>query len=221
MPSLLIDGKEIMANPDEKILWVALRSGIYIPHLCSIEEAELSFGGCRLCLVDIEVDGKREMVTSCSEPVKEGMKIYTNTEKINRMRQTAFELIMTDHHIDCGKCAKKKECELIKIASFLKMKLKPKQLRSLVRDLPVDDSHPLFAFDPNKCVKCGKCVWLCQKKGKSFLNFAYRGFGMIISTFDGIPLSSTECESCLECVMVCPTGALYFKETGRKEDGRN
>jgi len=221
MPSVLIDGKEIIANPGEKVLWVALRSGIYIPHLCAIEEAELPFGGCRLCLVELEVDRRREMVTSCSEPVKEGMKIYTDTEKVTRMRRMAFELIMTDHHIDCGKCAKEKECELIKIASFLKMKLKPKKLRSLVRDLPVDDSHPLFAFDPNKCVKCGKCVWLCQRKGKSFLNFAYRGFGMIISTFDGIPLSSTECESCLECVMVCPTGALYFKETGRKEDGRN
>jgi formate dehydrogenase major subunit/NADH-quinone oxidoreductase subunit G len=221
MPSVLIDGKEIMANPGEKILWVALRSGIYIPHLCAIEEAELSFGGCRLCLVDIEVDGKREMVTSCSEPVKEGMKIYTNTEKINRMRQTAFELIMTDHYIDCGNCVKKKECELIKIASFLKMKLKPKKLRSLVRDLPVDDSHPLFAFDPNKCVKCGKCVWSCQKLGKSFLTFAYRGFEMVISTFDGVPLSSTGCEVCLECIKICPTGALYFKETRRKEDGRN
>ena len=221
MPSVLIDGKEIMANPNEKILWVALRSGIYIPHLCAIEEAELSFGGCRLCLVDIEVDGKREMVTSCSEPVKEGMKIYTNTEKINRMRQTAFELIMTDHYIDCGNCVKKKECELIKIASFLKMKLKPKKLRSLVRDLPVDDSHPLFAFYPNKCVKCGKCVWSCQKLGKSFLTFAYRGFEMVISTFDGVPLSSAGCEVCVECIKICPTGSLYFKETRRKEDGRN
>ena len=216
MPSVLIDGKEIMANPNEKILWVALRSGIYIPHLCAIEEAELSFGGCRLCLVDIEVDGKREMVTSCSEPVKEGMKIYTNTEKINRMRQTAFELIMTDHYIDCGNCVKKKECELIKIAASLKLKIRPKRLRSIVRELPVDDSHPLITFDPRKCVKCGKCVWMCHRKGKSFLNFAYRGFGMIISTFDGIPLSSTECESCLECVKVCPTGALYFKEGGNK-----
>ncbi len=56
MPSVLIDGKEIIANPGEKVLWVALRSGIYIPHLCAIEEAELPFGGCRLCLVELELD---------------------------------------------------------------------------------------------------------------------------------------------------------------------
>jgi formate dehydrogenase major subunit/NADH-quinone oxidoreductase subunit G len=219
MPSVVIDGKEVIANPGEKILWVALRSGIYIPHLCAIEEAELSFGGCRLCLVEVEEDGKRQMVTSCSEPVKEGMKIYTDTEKVNRMRRMAFELIMSDHYIDCKGCAKRNECELIKIASFLKAKLQPKRLKSIARDLPVDDSHPLITFDPRKCVKCGKCLWMCQRLGKSFLTFAYRGFGIIISTFDGIPLSSTGCEVCLECVKVCPTGALYFKEAGSKEDG--
>ena len=209
-----MDGKEIPFKIEEKILSAALRSGIYIPHLCATPESELPFGGCRLCFVEIEVDGKREMVTACSEPVRERMKVYTDTEKVTRMRRTAFELIMSDHHIDCKNCAKRKECELIKIASFLKMKLQPKRLRTLGRDLPVDDSHPLFTYDPRKCVKCGKCVSKCQQLEKSLLNFAYRGFEMIVSTFDHIALSCTGCESCLECVEVCPTGALFLKETG-------
>lgn len=219
MPLVIIDDKEIMVNKDEKILWAALRSGIYIPHLCATKEAELPFGGCRLCFVEVEVEGKREMVTSCSEPVRERMKIYTDTEKITRMRRMAFELLMSDHYIDCKRCLKRKECELIKIASFLKMKLTSKKLRSLVRDLPIDDSHPLFAYDPRKCVKCGKCVSMCQRMGKSFLDFENRGFEMIPSTFDHIPLSSTGCESCIDCVKVCPTGALYLKETGGTKDG--
>ncbi len=219
MPSVIIDSKEITVSPDEKILWAALRSGVYIPHLCAIKEAELPFGGCRLCLVEMEVGGKREMVTACSEPVREGMKIYTETEKIARMRRMAFELIMSDHHIDCQRCAKRKECELIKTASFLKVKLAPKRLRSLVRDFPIDDSHPSFAYDPRKCVKCGKCVWMCQKMGISFLDFANRGFEMVISTFDHIPLAATGCESCFECVKACPTGALYFKEAEGRENG--
>ncbi len=136
MPSLIIDGKEITADPGEKILWAALRSGIYIPNLCATEGVELPFGGCRLCLVEVEVGGRREMVTACSEPVREKMKIYTYTEKIARMRRTAFELIMSDHHIDCKNCAKRKNCELIRISSSLKWSLRPKTLRSLVRDLP-------------------------------------------------------------------------------------
>jgi formate dehydrogenase major subunit/NADH-quinone oxidoreductase subunit G len=218
MPSLIIDGKEITADPGEKILWVALRSGIYIPHLCAMEGAELPFGGCRLCLVEAEVGGRREVVPACTEPVREQMRIYANTEKIARMRRTAFELIMSDHLIDCKYCAKRKSCELIKISSTLKWSLKPKKLRSLVRDLPVDDSHPLFVFDPKKCIKCAKCIRVCQKLEHSFLDFAYRGFEMVLSTFDHQPLSSLRCESCLECVKVCPTGALFPKETGGVAD---
>jgi len=219
MPSVIIDGQEITINLGEKILWAALGSGVYIPHLCAIQEADLPFGGCRLCFVEVEVDGKREMVASCSEPIKAGMKIYTDTEKITRLRKMAFELIMSDHHIDCKNCAKRKECELIKIASFLKMKLQPKRLRSIARDFPIDDSHPLFTYDPRKCVKCGKCVWMCHQLERSFLDFENRGFEMIPATFDHIPLSSTGCDSCLECVRVCPTGALYLKEMGDAKDG--
>lgn len=218
MPSFTIDGKEITADPGEKILWAALRSGVYIPHLCAMEGVELPFGGCRLCLVEVEVGGRREMVPACTEPVREQMKVYASTEKIARMRRTAFELIMSDHHIDCKNCAKRKTCELIKISSTLKWTLRPKKLRSLVRDLPVDDSHPLFTFDPKKCVKCSKCILVCQRLENSFLDFAYRGFEMVLTTFDHQPLSSLRCESCLECVKVCPTGALFLKEAERISD---
>jgi len=219
MPSFTIDGQEITADPGEKILWAALRSGIYIPHLCATEGAELPFGGCRLCLVEVEVKGRREMVTACTEPTREKMKVYARTDKVERMRRMAFELIMSDHHIDCKNCAARKTCHLIKLASSLKMTLQPKTLRSLARDFPIDDSHPFFTHDPRKCVKCGKCVLKCQGMGKSFLDFAYRGFEMVVTTFDHLPHASIGCESCLECVKVCPTGALYLKETGGKADG--
>jgi bidirectional [NiFe] hydrogenase diaphorase subunit len=131
----------------------------------------------------------------------------------------AFELIMTDHYIDCKRCVKRKQCELIRIASFLKMKLNPNRLRSLVRDVPIDDSHPLFAYDQRKCVRCGKCVSVCHRLGKSFLDFANRGFEMGVATFDQIPLSQTGCDSCVECVTVCPTGALYLKGEEGTQDG--
>lgn len=219
MATLTIDGRAIQAEKDEKILWVALRSGVYIPHLCAMEDGELPFGGCRLCLIEVEVGGRREIVPACSEAVVDQMKVYTQTEKVARMRRMAFELLMSDHHIDCKHCAKRKGCELIQISSTLKMSLRPKKLRSLVRDLPVDESHPLFTFDPKKCVKCAKCIRMCRRLGNAFLDFAYRGFEMVLATFDHQPLSTLACESCTECVKVCPTGALFLKGTGENENG--
>ncbi len=219
MPSLSIDGKEIFAEEGDKILWTALKAGIYIPHLCAEAEAELPFGGCRLCFVEIELNGRSKMVTSCSEPVLDGMKVFTNTKKVIRIRKMAFNLIISDHHLNCKPCAKKKGCELIKIASKLKIPLKTTSMKSLARDLPVDDSHPLFTFDPRKCIKCGKCIFTCQRLGNSFLDFANRGFEMIVTSFDRMPLSSLGCDSCLKCVNVCPTGSLFLKEKGNKENG--
>ncbi len=212
MISIIIDEKKVTANPGEKILWAALRAGIVIPHLCALQEEELAFGACRLCLVETERAGKRALVTACSEPVREGMKIITRSDKIMRLRRMAFELIMSDHEIDCKNCAKRKECQLTRIAALLKVKLKPERLRSIKRNIPADDSHPFFVYDPKKCVKCGKCVITCERQGKSFLTFAHRGFEMVVSTFDGIPLSASGCEPYLECVEVCPTGALFRKE---------
>lgn len=209
---VFIDEKEVTAEPGEKILWVALRSGISIPHLCALKSEDLAFGGCRLCLVETELAGKRDLVTACSEPVRDRMQVFTKSEKVMRLRRMAFELIMSDHEIDCKNCAKKASCELIRIAALLKVKLKPKRLRSIRRALPTDDSHPFFVYDPKKCVKCGKCVITCERQGKSFLTFAHRGFDMLVSTFDGAPLSATGCESHFECVEVCPTGALFRKD---------
>lgn len=214
MPLITIDGKEIHAEEGERILWAALREGIYIPHLCAMEEADLPFGGCRLCFVELETAGDRRLVAACSEPVREGHRVITKSDNVERLRRMAFELIMSAHQIDCRRCAGKGRCQLLRIASFLKVSLKPHRLRDLSRARAIDDSHALFAYAPDKCVNCGRCVIICEKLGKSFLNFAGRGFETVVTTFDGIPLAETGCADCVECVKKCPTGALFFKEQG-------
>lgn len=211
MISLIIDDKEVSAEPGEKILWVALREGIPIPHLCALQAEERAFGACRLCLVETERAGKREVVAACSEPVREGMKIFTSSDKIMHLRRMAFALIMSDHEIDCKNCAKRRDCELIRIAKLLGVKLSPAPLSSIYQPLTADDSHPLFVHDPKKCVKCGKCVITCERLGKSFLTFAHRGFEMRVSTFNAEPLSQVGDEPPLACIEVCPTGALFYK----------
>ncbi len=206
--TLTIDGVQVKAPKGEKLLWAALDNGIYIPNLCAIRGMEEPFAGCRLCFVDIE--GRHEPVTACTEPVTEGMLVHTNTPRVNRLRRTAAELLIAAHHVDCRKCPKNRNCELQRIAAYLGLKLKPQRLRKIERSLPIDTSHPCFILDRNKCILCGKCVWVCNER-LGALDFVFRGFDTMISTFYGESLAESDCEYCGECVAVCPVGALIPK----------
>jgi len=143
--------------------------------------------------------------------VSYSMAVYLNTPRVQKLRNTAFELLLSHHHLDCRNCAKNKNCGLQNIAYNLGLKLKLKRFRRIPRQLTIDSSHPLFVYDPNKCVLCGKCIWTCHKQGNGVLDFAFRGIATIVSTSSGIPLAETECNSCLECVAVCPVGALVAR----------
>jgi len=204
--TLTIDSRKVRAKEGEKLLWAALDHGIYIPNLCAMREADLPFGGCRLCLVEIE--GRRSPVAACSQQVENGMVVRTDTSQVRRLRRTAFELLLSHHHLDCAHCPKNKKCELQKIAAHQGFKLKLDRFRRIPRNLPIDSSHPLFTHDPNKCVICGKCVWVCQRHGVGAIDFAYRGLDTRVSAFDNMPMVDAKCDSCLECVKVCPVGAL-------------
>lgn len=209
--SLTINGKRITAREGEKVLWAALDNGIYIPNLCGIREAEEPAASCRLCFVEIE--GKKEPVTACTEPVREGLVVDTQGPKAKRLVRTALELLLASNEIDCAHCSKNKSCELQKIAAHLRIKLTAKQFRRLERKLPIDDSSPLFTYNPNKCVLCGRCVWMCRERlGIGAIGFAERGFKRVVTTFGGEPLARSKCDQCGQCVTVCPTGALVFKD---------
>jgi bidirectional [NiFe] hydrogenase diaphorase subunit len=209
--SLTIDGNKIKAPAGTKILWAALDNGIYIPNLCAIKEKPEPNASCRLCWVEIE--GEKEPVTACTAEVKDGMEVNTRGEKGLELARTGFELLMASHALDCAHCKANGNCELQKIAKVLKCSLKPKNFRLLTRDLPIDNSNPLFTLDPNKCVLCGRCVWECRKQGdRAVLGFAHRGFKRVLTTFGDEPVGKDRCLDCRQCVEVCPSGALTLKD---------
>ena len=209
--SLTIDGREVTAREGEKLLWVALDNDIYIPHLCALRDNPVPAAACRLCFV--EVEGKEQPVTACTEEVTEGMVVNTRGDRALRLARSAFALLMASHPVDCAHCSANGSCELQTIARHLKVKLKPKRLRTLLRNLPVDESNPEFINDPNKCVLCGRCVWVCRNRVNSgVLGFAHRGFKRVVTTFADEPIGDLRCQECGECVRVCPTGALAFKD---------
>lgn len=213
--NLVIDGKQVSAPEGQSLLWAALDNGVYIANLCAVRDGGEP-AACRLCFV--EIAGRGRPVTACTEPVAEGMVVNTKGKKSVRLVRSAFELIMASHPLDCAGCASNGSCELQTISRHIGVSLKTRRFRRLTRNLSVDDSHPLFSLDPDKCVLCGRCVWVCREElGIGVLGFARRGFQRVVTTFWGDPLAESNCRGCGECVESCPVGALTYRPgvTGR------
>ncbi len=212
---LSIDGKEIECVEGETLLWVALDHQIYIPHLCLMKEME-PYGACRLCFVEME--GERLPVTACTTGVRDGMVVSTQGAKALRLARTAFELILSNHPVDCAPCLKSGSCELQEIAKHLRIKLKTNRFKKLLRDRPIDQASPVWIYDPNNCVLCGKCVRFCDEKLEANpIGFAYRGFQRWVTTFDNEPVGLSECGGRTELVQLCPVGAFVAKNKGDKK----
>lgn len=207
---LTIDGQEIEAQEGQSVLDAALANDIYIPHLCHHPDLK-PVGACRLC--GVEIDGGR-MIMSCMTPAQEGMDVQTDSPAIYQSRRIAMELLIADHHMDCLACAAANDCDLLKISAYLGIQPdRMERLRPSKKDLPIDKSNPFFQFDPNKCVVCGICVRTCDEiVGLGALGFINRGFKTVIGTFGNKPFTESICESCGECVVRCPVGALVPKK---------
>ena len=213
--TLFIDDREIKAKQGEKLLWAALDNGIYIPNLCALREREGPHASCRLCFV--EVEGQGRPVLSCTIPVDEGMRVTTRSPRVDQLVKTAFQLLLSDHRLDCFHCPANGECELQKIARQRGLKLKSrKNLPYLKREGYVDESTGVFGFDSTRCVLCGRCVWVDRNIARAgALGFSHRGMERRVTSFEQGNLADSPCTRCGLCVKACPVGALYFL---KKED---
>ena len=200
---------EITADNGQTILEAALEHGIYIPNLCYHQDLE-PVGVCRLCMVEIEGRG---LTIACRAPVEEGLTVKTESPEIDKVRRVAMELLIANHHVDCLACAQNNQCAIQKLAAYVGIEEERlEQLRKPTGTVPLDTSNPFFDRDPNKCVLCGICVRTCdelQRVGE--IDFAFRGPQTIVSTFGNKPLAQSRCESCGECMVRCPVGALTPK----------
>ena len=208
--NLTIDGKQIEAEAGEKLLWAALDNGIYIPHLCAGRGEAEPQASCRICFVEIE--GRGEPAVSCNETVRDGMIVRTKTEAVTALVRSAFDLLMSTHPVNCEACPGNNRCALQEIAAKMKFKLKSKRLPEILPSYKIDDSHPDFSFDANRCAHCGKCVHACNEEaGAEAIDFIRRGLATKVGAFEDGPIAESRCISCFRCVEVCPVKAFYFK----------
>ena len=216
MVKLIVDGTEIEAEEEKSILQACLENGIFIPNLCFMKARKRPHASCRLCFV--EIDSVDRPVTSCTQDVREGLVVRTDTVPVRRLQRTAFKLLMSAHHRDPKGCPVKGDCQLIRIAKHLKVGLKPQPLDLLERDIDEEVDLTFFTYYPFRCVLCGKCVYVCRRKnGHNLLTFANRGFDTVIAFFGSGDPDDFPCHRCGACAAVCPTGALVRKTEYRRE----
>lgn len=172
MGTITINGKKVEFTDEKNVLTIIRKAGIDMPTLCYHSELS-TFGACRLCTVE---NDRGQCFASCSEEPRDGMVIYTHTERLRRHRKLIVELLLAAHCRDCTTCMKSGECVLQDLAH--KMGVREVRFQDYKEHKPVDYSSPSIVRDPNKCILCGNCVRVCSEiQGVGVLGFAHRGTG--------------------------------------------
>ena len=206
--ALTIDGEEVKVPAGTSIMRAARENGTPVPKLCSTDRLE-PFGSCRVCLV--EVEDRRGLIASCTEPVSEGMVVKTQTEELARIRRGVMELYISDHPLDCLTCSANGDCELQEVAGSVGLRDVRYESTSNHLNEIKDDSNPYFAFDGSKCIVCSRCVRACEEiQGTFALTIEGRGFNSKVKT-GADNFFDSECVSCGACVQACPTATLMEK----------
>lgn len=177
--TLEIDGRQVQADAGMTVLEAAENAGIFIPTLCHHEKLE-PFGGCRLCIVEVDDRGWTKLVVSCVYLAADGLIVRTRSKKVDRIRKTILELLLA-HAPDA------------------------EVLQKLAQEYDADKDR--FDKDPSFCIHCGLCVRYCAEvKQKHAVGFVDRGIRKEISFIPEI--AARECNACKACFPLCPTSYL-------------
>ncbi len=208
MVNLTINNVKVSVQENTTILKAAKQFNINIPTLCYYEDLGIK-SDCRVCVVEIE--GSKGLVSACSTLVKEGMVISINSPRVLNARKTIVELILSNHDVHCATCVKNLKCELQNLANNLG--IDENRFPSVFEKMAIDDNNPSIIRNPNLCIKCGRCVDVCNNvQGTSVLSILGRGRETRVAPVFDEDLSDDFCTFCGQCASVCPVGAITEKD---------
>jgi NADP-reducing hydrogenase subunit HndD len=207
MHSATINGRSVKVPAGTSILETAKQIGVTMPTLCNLERRS-PLGACGVCVV--EVEGAKTLMAACATPIADGMVIHTHSPRVRKARRTVVDLLLSEHEGNCQYCDRSVDCELKRLAYDLDL-----EQPSYVGSKPephLDLSTPALVRDSSKCVKCRRCVTVCnevQQVGALFPQF--RGYSTQIAPAFATDLANVACVQCGQCTAVCPVGAIYEK----------
>jgi NADH-quinone oxidoreductase subunit G len=202
--TIVVDGREIEANPGELVIAAAKRHGTYIPRFCYHERMN-SVGMCRMCIVDIDTGRGPGLAVSCMTNVAEGMKVDTANDRVRKAQEGVLEFLLINHPLDCPVCDKGGECPLQDQTlshgpgetRFVEEK------RHFAKPIPISN---LVFLDRERCILCDRCTRFAKEvAGDPLIAFTHRGNKTQVLTFPDDPFSSYFSGN---TVQICPVGAL-------------
>jgi CRP-like cAMP-binding protein/Fe-S-cluster-containing hydrogenase component 2 len=203
---LTIDGREVTVDPGTSIFDAARKLGIDIPALCHTPAlGQTPIGVCRVCTV--EVKNNRVLAASCVRPVEDGMVVATGSDAVRRARRTLAEVLLSDHPSPCERQQATGDCELERLGAAYEVGAPRFSKRTWPRGL--DHSSLFIAVDHTACILCDRCIRGCTEvKHNNVIGRSGKGYGTGISFDNDLPMATSSCVGCGECMVSCPTGAL-------------
>ena len=204
MPKITVNNKEIEFENGMTVLQACELAGAEIPRFCYHERLSIA-GNCRMCLVEMEKSSKP--IASCAMPATEGMKIKTNTKKVENARKGVMEFLLANHPLDCPVCDQGGECDLQDQSLYYGFdKSRFKENKRKVKDKYMG---PLIKTIMTRCIHCTRCVrFATEVAGVTEIGAIGRGENMEITTFLE---KSMESELSANVIDLCPVGALTSK----------
>jgi formate dehydrogenase major subunit len=206
MATITVNGSRLESRPGERLIDLLIRSGIEIPHVCYHPQLG-PIQTCDTCL--IEIGGKLQR--ACALETADGLDIQTKTPLALAAQKAAFDRILGNHMLYCTVCDNNNgNCTVHNTTKLLE--IEHQNIPFKHKPFAVDESHPLYRYDPDQCILCGRCVQACQDvQVNETLSIRWEDEHPRVLWDGGAKINESSCVGCGHCITVCPCNALMEK----------